>query len=60
MGSKALSPTGESKIGWDWPMVKRNGKLYARNPMGQLVRVTDADINREMVTFIKKFGFSKN
>lgn len=51
-------------IGWDWPIVKISsgplkGRLYARSPSGQLVRVTDADINGQVVDFIKKFGFSK-
>lgn len=49
----------DCKIGWDWPMLKINGKLYARSPTGQLVRVTDADINREVLSLTQKFGFGK-
>lgn len=51
--------SADCKIGWDWPMLKVNGKLYARSPTGQLVRVTDADINREVVELTNKFGLGK-
>jgi hypothetical protein len=47
------------KIGWDWPLVKIAGKLYARNPMGHLVRVTDADINGQVVSLTRKFGLGR-
>jgi hypothetical protein len=55
---------GGKKIGWDWPLVKISrgpfkGRLYARSPSGELVRVTDADINGHVLAFIRKFGFSR-
>lgn len=50
-------------IGWDWPLVKiQHGleqRLYARSPTGQLVRVTDADIQKavtELALTIGGFG----
>lgn len=49
------------KIGWDWKIVKvSNGpfknRLYARSPSGQLVRVTDADINGAVMQLVRDFG----
>lgn len=51
----------KEKIGWDWPLVRMTrgplkGKIFARGPQGQFVRVTSADVRREVVELANTIG----
>lgn len=59
MAHELKLPPQNCRIGWDWPLVRVSGKLYARGPRGQLVRVTDADINAQVLALTRKFGFNR-
>lgn len=55
--NKAGAISNRPKIGYDWTIVKdRNGRLYARSPKGQLVRVTQDIVAEEVRDMIHKFG----
>ncbi len=63
MKTSPLSP--DCKIGWDWPVVEVTsgpfkGRRYARGPQGQMVRIKQEDLNREVVNFIKQFGINRD